>query len=347
VIRRRGVNRVRDLAALRSARVAVRADSPQSRLLQELRGQGAPFLSWTELARETADPLDWVASDDADCTVMDETEYQFARYMSPETMVAFELPQTRELHWMVRRGAPELRDSIDAFIAEARRSGVLARLDREARAELAGFEMLEARQYQADMESLLPPLRAYFEEAAAATGLDWRLLAAIAYQESHWKPQAASEAGATGVMMLTEGAALAVGVTDRRDARQSIMGGARYLAQVLEMIPTRVVNPDRFYMAFAAYNVGYGHLEDARVLAQSQGRSADRWQDVAAALPLLAEPRYYLNAKRGYARGWEPVRYVQQVRDFLSVLEWSGTDSTGPAAVVPDGVQTTRRMITH
>jgi membrane-bound lytic murein transglycosylase F len=345
VIQRLGTARVRNVTALRGTRVVVRADSPQSRLLQELRGNGAPYLAWTELARETAEPLDWVASADADFTVMDETEFQFARYLNPDVSVAFELPQTRDTAWMVRRSAPELRDAIDAFLADARRSGLLTRLDREARAEMHSFELLEARQYQADIESLLPPLRGYFEEAATATGLDWRLIAAIGYQESHWKPQAASAAGAAGVMMLTESTAAAMGVADRNDPRQNILGGAKYFAQVMQMIPDRIPMPDRVYMAFAAYNVGYGHLEDARILTQMHGGNADTWKDVATNLPLLAEPVHYLFAKRGYARGWEPVRFVEQVRDFLSVLEWTGTNSESPAAVIPEGALSLRRRI--
>jgi membrane-bound lytic murein transglycosylase F len=347
VIQRMGTTRARNVAALRGMRVVVRADSPQSRLLQELRGNGAPYLAWTELARTTAEPLDWVASTDADFTVMDETEFQFARYLNPEVVVAFELPQTRDLSWMVRRNATELRDAINAFFDDARRSGRLAQLERDARAEMHNFEMLEARRYQTDIENLLPPLRAYFEEAAAATGLDWRLIAAIGYQESHWKPQSASGSGAAGVMMLTESTAKAMGVPDRNDPRQNILGGARYFAQVMEMIPGRIPMPDRVYMAFAAYNVGYGHLEDARILTQMHGGNADSWKDVSMNLPLLAEPPYYVFAKRGYARGWEPVRYVDQVRDFLSVLEWTGTNSESPAAVIPEGALSLRHRITH
>ena len=127
-------------------------------------------------------------------------------------------------------------------------------------------------------------------------------------------------------MMLTESTAHAVGVTDRRNTAQNIAGGAAYLAQVLQMIPARIAEPDRSWLALAAYNVGYGHLEDARVLAQSQGRNPDSWEDVRQYLPWLAQERWYQQARRGYARGWEPVRFVEQVRGYLAVLEWYGDD---------------------
>jgi membrane-bound lytic murein transglycosylase F len=154
----------------------------------------------------------------------------------------------------------------------------------------------------------------------------------VGYQESHWQDDARSGDGAVGIMMLTAETAHALGVTDRRDTLKNITGGAAYLAQVLQMIPARIQEPDRTWLALAAYNVGYGHLEDARILAQSRGRNPDSWGDVSQFLPWLADARWYVQAKRGYARGWEPVRFVEQVRGFLAVLEWYADASpTGPA----------------
>jgi membrane-bound lytic murein transglycosylase F len=138
-------------------------------------------------------------------------------------------------------------------------------------------------------------------------------------------------------MMLTSDTASTVGVKDRSDQWQNILGGAKYLAQVIDTIPNRIGEPDRTWLALAAYNVGYGHLEDARVLAQMRGKDPDSWNDVRAQLPLLAQEQWYSRVKRGYARGWEPARFVEQVRQYLAVLEWSGTGTVarvhGPAAV--------------
>ena len=125
-------------------------------------------------------------------------------------------------------------------------------------------------------------------------------------------------------MMLTRETAATLGVTDRNDARQSILAGARYFVQVREQIPDRITEPERTWFALAAYNVGYGHLEDARRLSQSQGGNPDRWSDVSKALPLLAMIEYYENTKHGFARGWEPAHMVGQVQLFLKLLEWNG-----------------------
>ena len=337
VVQRRGHAATRNIAGLVGARVVVRQGSPQLELLQKLHQGGATYLAWTELPREQADPLDWVNTGDADYAIIDRSEFAFARHLYPEVTVAFALPDPRQVQWLVRRSTLDLRDAANRFFAQAHASGLLARLAREADAEAGDFEYQEARRFQDDIAARLPELRPVFEQAAARQSLDWRMLAAVGYQESRWNSQAVSADGAAGIMMLTESTARAVGVADRRDPQQNIIGGAAYLAQVLQMIPARIAEPDRSWLALAAYNVGYGHLEDARVLAQTQGKDPDSWNDVSQYLPWLAQERWYSQARRGYARGWEPVRFVEQVRGFLAVLEWYGDGAT-TGALVPPGL---------
>jgi len=335
VIQRRGAKPVKSIEDLRGKRLVVSAGSPQLQLLAELRGHGAPYLSWTELRREQADPVEWVSSDDADCAIVDDSEFRFTQFTSPETVIAFQLPEKRAVQWMLPRSATELRDAVNVFLRDAEHSGLMERLETETRAEVQPFEYIEAQHFQADIASKLPALQAQFAEAAQKYGLDWRLVAAVGYQESKWEPAAHSVDGATGIMMLTRTTAETVGTTDREDATQSIQGGAAYLARVRDMIPERIHEPDRTWFALAAYNVGYGHLEDARILAQSQGRDADTWSDVRQVLPLLADERWYREAKRGYARGWEPVKFVDQVQGFLSVLQWQQPGKTADPTAAP------------
>jgi membrane-bound lytic murein transglycosylase F len=338
VVQRRGHAATHNIAELVGTRLVVRAASPQLQELQQLRKSGQAYLSWTELPRETADPLDWVSTGDADYAIVDEAEFRFARHLYPDVVLAFMLPDPRPLHWLVRRSAPELRDAADRFLANARSSGLLARLDHAAEPESSALAYEAARRFQDDIGATLPTLRPLFEQAAMQSGLDWRTLAAVGYQESHWESSASSANGAVGIMMLTADTARSVGVKDRNDAAQSIHGGAAYLAQVLQMIPARIPEPDRTWLALAAYNVGFGHLEDARVLTQISGHDPDRWDEVARYLPLLADERYYLQARRGYARGWEPVLFVEQVKGFLAVLEWYGGEQAARArSIAPAG----------
>lgn len=190
------------------------------------------------------------------------------------------------------------------------------------------FRYAESGQFQKRLAARLNPYRSWFEQAAANVDVDWRLLAAIAYQESRWDPLAESADGALGVMMLTESTAHELGVTDRANPRQSIFAGARYFASLLRKIPARIPEPDRTWLAVAAYNVGFGHLEDARVLTQERGKNPDSWDDVREHLPMLADQDWYGQAKRGYARGSEPVQFVGRVQRFMTLLDWETSEAT-------------------
>ena len=175
--------------------------------------------------------------------------------------------------------------------------------------------------------SRLPLYEPWFRDAALAHGVDWKLLAAMGYQESKWDPDAVSMSGARGLMQITADTAAMMEFSDRHDPRASIFGGARYLARMLDTVPARIPEPDRTWMAVASYNVGYGHVEDARVLAQALGRNPDRWEDVRATLPLLAQEKWYSRTRHGYARGWEPVGYVDSVQAYLDILEAAHTSA--------------------
>jgi membrane-bound lytic murein transglycosylase F len=179
-----------------------------------------------------------------------------------------------------------------------------------------------------NVQSRLPLYKKWFEEAAEQSSQDWRLLAAIGYQESKWNPLAASTSGAFGLMQLTLQSASALKISNPTDPHQNILGGARYFRQLYEKIPAHVSEPDRTWFALAAYNIGYGHVEDARVLAQKGGRDPDSWDDVREFLPLLAQEEWYTRTQNGYARGWEPVRYVENVRNYVDLLEWAGAGAT-------------------
>jgi membrane-bound lytic murein transglycosylase F len=309
---------------LHLARLVVREDSPQLDLLRSIKRDGMPDLSWVALKADQRDPLQVVTDGDADYAIVDANEFEFAHHLYPDASVAFALPDARPLKWVVPADALDLAQAANGFFISARASGEFARIARDAGLEARGFDYADAIRFQADISSRLPQLQAMFEEAAQSTGLDWRLLAAVGYQESKWQTQATSADGAQGIMMLTSDTASTVGVKDRSDQWQNILGGAKYLAQVIDTIPRRIGEPDRTWLALAAYNVGYGHLEDARVLTQMRGKDPDSWNDVRAQLPLLAQEQWYSRVKRGYARGWEPARFVEQVRQYLAVLEWSG-----------------------
>jgi membrane-bound lytic murein transglycosylase F len=224
-----------------------------------------------------------------------------------------------QLAWLVPAPDDALRSRLDAFLARAQKSGLVARLAHRYFEHAGEVRRVDAGVFQERMRSTLPEYRKLFLEAQEATGVEWRLLAAVAYQESQWEPLATSETGVRGFMQITEETARHLGV-DRLDPRASILGAARYLQDIKSRLPARIAEPDKTWLALAAFNIGMGHLEDARVLAQRQKLNPDLWQDVKQALPLLALPEHYMSAKLGYARGGMPVAFVDRVRGYYDIL---------------------------
>jgi membrane-bound lytic murein transglycosylase F len=335
VVYRRDEPRPRDTLQLETAKLAVRAGSPQERLLARMKALLAPHLSWVETAPSTADPLEDVDSGQARYAIVDARTYSYDHHLYPDIKVGFTLPQKRPIQWIVRRGGADLVQAVNRFFQAMMMSGDLARLMQKDSGNTGSFHYQQLRLFQVSLTQRLPRYRAWFQQAAAQYGLDWRLLAAIGFQESHWNPTASSANGAVGVMMLTADTAKAMGIKDREDPKESIFAGARYLAEVRHMVPKRIPEPDRTWFTVAAYNVGFGHMEDARIITQELGKNPDSWAAVSEELPKLAEPRWFMRAKCGYAQGWQPVAYVQNVRQFMQLLEWQ-PDEDLPHVTIAD-----------
>ncbi len=317
-----GNDRPGSLAEIGASNLEIVAGSSHALALYAER-QTIPDLVWVENAStDTQALLDGVADGTIDYTIADSTEFALAHDVHPELRIAFDFPGSQSLAWAASdRDRSFLRDIGDYF-SRVNSTGELAAIVQRYYGRSENLEFVGPRGFMRDMQSRLPLYRKWFEEAAMQSSQDWRLLAAIGYQESKWNPSAASSAGAKGLMQLTGVSLSAAKVSDPADARQSIFGGARFFRQVLDKIPAHVPEPDRTWFALAAYNIGYGHLEDARVLTQRAGRDPDSWQDVREFLPLLAQEYWYTQTENGYARGWEPVRYVDNVRGYRDLLEW-------------------------
>ena len=321
-------------ADLDGKRIEVVAGSTHAEALAAL-ARHQPGLTFVE--RRGVDQLDLLArvsSGDIDYTVADSSEFSLGRHLHPELRTAFTLTLSEGIAWATSPRddslAPLVRRYFDDIQADGSLERVLARYYEAA----DRFDYVHSLNFVRHIHERLPELRPIFEQAAAETGFDWRLLAAIAYQESKWDPAATSATGVRGIMMLTEPTAARVGIDDRLDPVQSILGGARYLIEVENKIPPRIPEPDRMWLALAAYNVGFGHLEDARILTQRQGGSPDRWADVRRHLPLLAQERWYATLRRGYARGWEPVQFVDRIEGYLEMLVWLTGSPDAPLRLV-------------
>jgi len=283
-----------------------------------------PELDWSENADvEVADLMAKVAAGEVDFTIADSTEFNIQRHFYPDLRVALDLEIGDPLAWAFpKKSGDSLLKEADDFLIDIDRAGILAQVKDRYYGHTDKFDYVGTRNFIRHYESRLPRYRAMFEEAAAEWGMDWRLLAAIGYQESHWRAGAVSPTGVRGIMMLTQDTAEYLGLDDRLDPRNSIFGGAQYYVRQTERMADTVDEPDRTWMALAAYNVGFNHIKDARQIVEWQGGNPDAWVDLSAALPLLAQRKWYSRVPFGYARGWEPVLYVNNVRSYYNILQW-------------------------
>ena len=325
VIYRRGGMRPKEFFDLAKGQLVVTSDSSHAHQLRVMQNDQVPELTWSESPDfETVELLQMVAMGEVDFTVVDSNEFEMLQAYYPNLAVAFDLTGAQPLAWAF----PQSRDDslfklAQSFFRNAQTNGLLLEVRERFYGHLDQLNYVGAKRFQKQTDKKLDKYDDLFQQAADRHNLDWRLLAAMSYQESHWNPRAKSFTGVRGMMMLTRRTAKELGVRNRLDPKQSIDGGADYLVKLRKRLPESISEPDRTWMALAAYNVGYGHLTDARKLAKKDGGDNTRWMDVKNYLPLLSQKRYYKQTRHGYARGSEPVSYVQNIRRYFDVLVWN------------------------
>ncbi|MCK5881127.1 MAG: membrane-bound lytic murein transglycosylase MltF [Sinobacterium sp.] len=259
-------------------------------------------------------------------------EFLELRSKFPRTRAAFDLYYPEGLTVLInptskllnKENALEggLLTAMNNFIDASLQDGTVAHLEERYLGHAEDINPLGSMTFFKRVNRRLPHYQDLIERVAKDFKLDWRLLAAIAYQESHWNPNAESPTGVRGMMMLTKKTAADLGIENRLDLSQSLRGGAEYFSNLHKRLPKGIKEPDRTWFALAAYNVGIGHIYDARKITKFHGGNVDHWADVKQYLPLLERKEWYQYTHYGYARGNEPVNYVQNIRHFHDLLEW-------------------------
>lgn len=311
--------------------IEVAASSSHSDMMRSL-GAVYPELSWRETGDlEIADLLKKVALGEIDFTIADSTSFNIQRHFYPDLRVALDLMIGDPIAWAFPKGDDDsLLARADQYLIATDRSGYLAQVKDRYFGHTEEFDYVGTRAFIRHFESRLPRYRQLFVDAGETSGVDWRLLAAIGYQESHWRSHAVSPTGVRGIMMLTQATADYLDIEDRMDPETSIFGGAQFFARQAERLPDSVQEPDRTWMALAAYNVGFNHIKDARQIVEWRGGDPDKWVDLSEALPLLSQKKWYSRVPYGYARGWEPVLYVNNIRAYYNIVKWLTENSDSP-----------------
>ncbi|TCJ98581.1 membrane-bound lytic murein transglycosylase F [Volucribacter psittacicida] len=318
LVYRKGEYRPRSLAEIND-KLLIAGGSELAKILMDYQ-QNYPNLQWDNKNDSTQEELLLkVAEGEINYTIANSIDVLAIQQIRPQIAVAFDITDEAQVHWYLPASSyNELQASLLEFMNQALETGAIARIEEKYLNHFSNFDYVDMRAYLKAIENILPLYQPLFEKYKGE--LDWRLLAAIAYQESHWQENATSPTGVRGMMMLTKATADRMNVTDRTDAEQSIKAGSEYLHLLINQMPATIPPEDRIWFALAAYNMGLGHLLDARRLTSSLGGNPDNWLDVKKNLPLLAEKRYYEKLKYGYARGYEAYRYVENIRRYMNSI---------------------------
>ncbi|MBA6412674.1 membrane-bound lytic murein transglycosylase MltF [Parahaliea sp. F7430] len=328
IIYKTGHKRPRKLSDIEGRTLLVLRDSSHAETLRELQASDFPDIEWQELEEaDSMELLERVASQESELALIDSSEFSVQQSLYPRVAKAFDLGAEEDMVWYMPAGddSQSLQLAVNEFINKLRGDGRLERMREQHFGHASVLSRIGSHTFSRNMNSTLPRYEALIRAVADEYQLDWHLLAAVAYQESHWDPKATSPTGVRGMMMLTYPTAREMGVKDRLDARQSLRGGARYLKNIQRRLPSDIEEPDRTWMALAAYNIGLAHLEDARVLTERQGGDPHLWSEVMERLPLLQKREFYRTLRYGYARGQEAATYVQNIRHYYSILQWQAS----------------------
>ncbi|PIE41104.1 MAG: membrane-bound lytic murein transglycosylase MltF [Gammaproteobacteria bacterium] len=329
LVYRRGTGKPRSLEDLNPNELVVIANSSHAENLKRLKSanQQLATLEWQEQANTSMlDLLNQVHNpgNNVKYAVVDSNVFQLHRDIFPELRIAFDVKESEPLAWALNQQEDaSLYTAAELFFNQINDDGTLEEL-RERFYGHRYFDYVGARTFIRHMDRRLPKYEDGFKQSAQELNMDWRLLAAISYQESLWNPNAISPTGVTGLMMLTLRTAREMGVSNRRNAKQSIQGGARYFKKLYDRLPGQIHEPHRSWFALAAYNTGYGHVMDARRLAVMDNADPNDWFEIKKRLPLLKKRQYYSKVPHGYARGGiQSVHYVKNVRRYYESLVWA------------------------
>jgi len=323
VVYRSGDRRPKSMHDITDSSLEVIAGSSHAARLNKVSMQ-YPELNWSENSEIGSDELlSKVWNKETRYAIADSNEVQMNQRFYPELRVAFDFIGPQQLAWAFPIGDDHsLYLEAQNFFNMIKKNGQLAQVMERHYGHIQDFDYVGTRTFMRHIDKRLPRYIGYFHEASEKNNMDWRLLAAVGYQESHWNSRAVSPTGVRGIMMLTRATAADMGYENRIKPRNSILGGGRYLAQLKKRLPERIQDPDRTWFALAAYNIGMGHLHDARIITQKRGGNPDKWIDVKENLPLLMQKRWYKKTKYGYARGTEALRYVENIRSYYDILVW-------------------------
>lgn len=268
----------------------------------------------------TQELISQVANQTIDVTIADSNIALLNRRYYPHIRISGIISDNQYLGWGVNPNATQLHNRINAFLKTIKDNGQFDEIYSRYYADVESFDYLDLRAFHRRIRARLPRYKEIIQKAAEKHNMDWRLIAAQIYQESHFTSTAQSHKGAYGLMQLTTTMAKSFGIKDILDPVENINAGVAHLRDLYDHFD-RATRQDRLLIALAAYNIGLGHVWDARNLARERNLDPNRWSSLSETLPLLRYHKYYENLRYGYALGTEPIRYIKQIMIYYDILK--------------------------
>ena len=325
IISRRNGAKIKKLNDLAGKTIHIRKATAYQERLEELQQQGIDL--HIELHRDlpTEELIQLVAKGEIDFTVAGSNVALLSRRHYPGAIMAGTIGDLQQLGWAVHPEAIQLRASINSFFKTIKENGKYDEIYNKYYGDVANFDYVDLAIFHRRIKTRLSRYSPFIKAAARKHGFDWRLISAQIYQESHLNPRAKSPAGAKGLMQLLSRTAKSLGVKDIYDPVENINAGVQHLKNLYDLFD-KANGPDRLLISLAAYNIGQGHIRDARNLAVKLNLDPDSWESLSKTLPLLRFRKYYKASKYGYCRGTEPVLYIKQIMIYYDILKKRGIE---------------------
>jgi membrane-bound lytic murein transglycosylase F len=311
---------IKSIEQLAGKTIHVRKGTSYQERLEEIKASGIDLE--IELLDDvpTEEIIRMVSEKEIKFTIVDSNIALLNRRYYPEIKIGLPIQEEEYLGWAVKKTNEALRDQINQFIEMAEETGLLGKIYRKYYGNVEIFDYFDLKKFHERIKTRLPKYRKIIKTEAEKYGFDWRLIAAIVYQESHFNPRAKSRTGVRGLMQVTLATAKQMGIKNRLDPKQSVKAGVKFLNLMHKRFDDIPDPQQQKLFALASYNVGYGHVRDAQAIARQQGMDINKWTSLEKTLPLLSKQKYYKHTRHGYARGQEPVTYVERILTYYDIL---------------------------
>jgi membrane-bound lytic murein transglycosylase F len=311
--------------------ITVRRNSSYYYRLEELRNEGINLpIHLVSNTKDTESLLFEISSNNYSATVADDNIFQASNKYMQGLKRGPVIAENDTIAWAIRKNASALETELNRFLYDHFRFGnrgekpkrstflnILRKRYFEEGPQIADYYNPEA---QKESTGVISPYDDLIKEVADSAGVDWLLVASIVAQETKFNPKSKSWAGAVGLMQVLPRYSEVADEEKLYDEEINIREGVRIIKEHLQHY-AYMDSTDKWSFALAAYNAGSGHIADARRLAIDQNKDPNEWKNAEDALLKLMQRKYYKDARYGFCRGIETVRYVKEIKNRYKTYE--------------------------